>query len=249
MKKLALLAGLTLSIVACKEKDLTDNNPALPDENIQMKTSFLYDGEGFSEDSILTNNVGNVFHITDIKFLISDLYLINKGDSSSLDTGYYKFDQKNVDKYVALLDGGGYSGFYGFRLGLDSMETVSLNPQNARGDGLLDQDLIRNDAFGYNGFVIKGRVRDPQDPLDTIGKIPFEYHIGGYYINRVLRSEMLNFSVSNTTTANFILNVDPEPIFNDFDIVATPTVTSDFSDPVDFEIAEMMMDSLRIKLF
>ncbi|GEM_PF-1042367 len=252
MKKLALLAFVVISIVACKEKDLTNDNPALPEENLQLKTSFLYGDKGIYEDSVLVNNKGNRFFITDIKFLLNNLYFIhtNKPERDSVlwDTGYYAISTDALTKFVAILEPGGYSGHYGFKIGLDSVAWAN-RPTNPRGDALTDADLIRNDGFGYNALVIKGRAIDPADPLDTAGNIPFEYNIGGYFISKKYRSDKLNFSLSSSSEVNLILNVDIEPIFNDFDIVAKPTVISDISDPVDYEIAEMMMDSLAVGLF
>ncbi len=250
MKQFALLFCLALiTAVSCKEKDLSGNNPALPNENLQLKISFLYDGKIYTSDSLLENKLGQKFYVTNLKLLITNLYFKSTQDSMLLDSGYYAFDRKTPTQFVAFIEGGGYSGRYGFRLGLDSLQTLKANPETARGNGLTNVHVARNDDYGYNALVIEGLALDPTDTTDTTGSIPFQYHVGGYYIYKNYISDRLNFSVSNTTTANFIITVDIEPILNNFDILANEAILSDPTDPVDFEIAERMLDSLEVGLF
>lgn len=250
MKKFLLLLLASSFIIACEEKDLTGDNPPLPIENVEIAVSFLYNGKGYKTDSILTNNKGNKFFLTDVKFLLSGVFVKSMEDTFRRDDGYFTYSWTNLEELVMELPDGGYSGHYGFELGVDSITNVDLEPSQApAGSGLTDTDMYRNDGTGYNSIVIIGRALDPANPDDTIGTIPFRYEIGSLLLDRSLRSGQANFAVTADTQVNLILNVDTWPIFNDFDIVTRPMVTTDPSNSVDFAVAKEFSDSLLIQLF
>lgn len=252
MKKLVFLSAiLTLFISSCKEKDLTEDNPDLPEENVHVGVSFLYDEKGLSPDSIITNNLGNRFYVTEVKFLMSNFFIFSESDSIKAPDDVFKtFSLTNTSELIMLLPDGGYSGFYGFTVGLDSIYNYTIIPTDTDEDsGLRDEDIIRNDGFGYNSIVIKGRVFDPADPNDSIGKIPFEYQVGSELLSKNVRSNLTNFAVTSTTQVNFILNVDIEPIFSDFDITKRPTASTQVGNTVDIAIVTQIRDDIQISLF
>ncbi len=228
---------------------LTDTPPN-PVENVEIAVSYLWNNLGFKPDSLLTNNKGNQFFITDIKVLFSRFYVLSAGDTFQNKNGNFAYTLNNVEQLVHELPDGGYSGFYGFRLGVDSMVNITTLPgQSPEGSGLRESGMFRNDGMGYNSILIEGRAIDPTDPDDVTGTIPFRYEIASHYFRRELNSGQANFAVTADTQVNLILNIDAWPIFNDFDIVARPTITSDPNNAIDFAQAQMMSDSLYIKLF
>lgn len=251
MKKLLSFCILSVILISCEEKDLSVDNPPLPDENVEVAASFIYNGKGYSPDSIITNRKGNQFFLTSIKVLLSDFYAFSKGDSFKAVDSYHVFGKDNLEVLVLELPDGGYSGVYGFSLGVDSIDNMDLKPTDSKAANtdLTDTDMYRNDGNGYNSIVIEGRVINPNDPDDNYGSIPFKYEIGSLYIRRDVESGNSNFAVTADTQVNLILSVDTWPIFNDFDILTRPTITTDFSNSLDFNMAKEFSDSLHIKLF
>ena len=246
MKKVISIFLVVFTIVGCKEKDLTSENPPLPSENVELAVSLLYNKKGFTADSLLTNKKGNKFFIKQVKFLVADFYVVSKGDSFIARNTYFTFDREHLEHLVLELPDGGYSGHYGFRLGLDSLRNTQVLTGNA---GKSVEDMFRNDGTGYNAFIISGMAIDPTNANDTAGTIPFSYEIGGPFLQRRLSGNQINFSVTADSQANFILNVDVWPVLNDHNIITRPTVTSDFTNLADFLIAKEMNDSLKVSLF
>lgn len=250
MKKLLLILLIGASLISCEEKDLVDETPPNPVENVEIAVSYLWNNHGLKSDSLLTNNKGNQFFLTNMKVLISGFYVFSNGDTFQNKEGNFSYTLSKVQQLVHELPDGGYSGFYGFRLGADSLVNVTQLPgASPEGSGLRESGMFRNDGMGYNSILLEGRAIDPSDPDDSIGSIPFRYEISSLYFKRDLNSGQANFAVTADTQVNLILNIDPWPIFNDFDIVARPTITSDPNDAIDFAQAQMMSDSLFIKLF
>lgn len=238
-----------MTILSCTEKINTDNPPN-PVENVEIAVSYLWNKHGLKKDSLLTNNKGNKFFLTDVKVLISRFYVLSSGDTFQNKDGNFAYTLDKVEQLVHELPDGGYSGFYGFRLGADSIVNITTLPGAApEGSGLKESGIYRNDNTGYNSILIQGRAIDPSDPDDVTGTIPFSYEISSLYFRRELNSGQANFAVTADTQVNLILNIDPWPILNDFDIVARPTITSDPNNAIDFAFAQMMSDSLFIKLF
>lgn len=248
MKKIIILVLASFTILSCKEKaDPVEPNPV---ENVEIAVSYLWNKHGLKTDSLLTNNKGNKFFITDMKILISRFYVLSAGDTFQNKNGNFTYTLDKVEQLVHELPDGGYSGFYGFRLGADSLVNITTLPgASPEGSGLRATGMFRNDGMGYNSILLEGRAIDPTDPTDVTGTIPFRYEISSLYFKRELNSGQANFAVTADTQVNLILNIDPWPIFNDFDIVARPTITSDPTNSIDFASAQMFSDSLFIRLF
>lgn len=242
---------LLLFLFACKEKDLTTDNPGPPQENTLLATSFIYGDQGtIHPDSLLTNNLGYSFYITEVQVVLTDFFLREDQDTIITKDEPFIVSLKETDQYLVVLPPGGYSGYYGIRIGLDSVESVNIKPSKLpEGNELKNSDVFRNDGFGIDHLIIKGRLLDPLDPLDSVGKIPLEYRVGTYATSRVKGSLMKNFSISRNSSLKFVLQLDFEPIFNDFDLLNTPKITSDISNPADFLMAIDMADSLGVGLF
>lgn len=246
MKKFLALLLIT-GLFACKEKDLTIENPALPDENIKLSFSFIYGDKGFNTDTLITNDIGLQFYIDEVKMLVSNLYFNNAGDTLTFQDTYGIFGYEQTEKLFVEFPAGNYTGQYSLTVGVDSLTSITGTP--ASGSPLLDPDVKRLDGLGYDHFILKGRLLDPADPNDTIGKIPFEYRIGTWETNITELSTQQNFYLNNSSNALFVIQVDITDMLDDLDILQNPMVASDPTNFADFQMAKNMAADLEINLF
>lgn len=250
MKKIFGLLALSL-LISC-EDDISTNNPdPNPNEdNVLLASSFLYGNVGINPDSMLVNNLGYAFFVTDMSLVFSSIYFVEGGDSVAGSTDPFVVSLGSFDQFVLKLLPGGYSGDYRLELGMDSLTGATFDPAALpANDPLIEADVFRLDGTGIDQIIIKGRMIDPTDPLDTIGNLPFEYRIGTDITTRYYQSLQQNFSVTRNAKAKLIMQIDLEPVLKDFDILATPYVVSDPSVPVDMAKAVEMADNLSIGLY
>ncbi len=249
MKKIFGL--LLLSALFSCEKDLTEENPAPSEKNILLATSFIYGEQGsINPDSVFTNDLGYGFFITDIQLVVTKFFFVQKGDTIITREDPFIVDMKQTDELLVVMPPGGYSGYYGVTLGLDSAASADINPGSLDKDSeLQNSDVLRKDNLGIDHVVIKGRLINPLDPLDSTGTLPFEYRLGTEATQKTKTSLMHNFSLMRHSQVKFVMLVDLEPVFNSFDILLFPKITTDPSVPVDFATATDMADSLKIGLF
>lgn len=251
MRKYLALLVLPLAF-ACEEKDLTPDNPAPDPENLFIGTSFVYGEEGINPDSMLTNDLGYNFFIEEVKLVLSDFYLVDQaeGDTIVNDSTAFSVSLEDPRQDMVVLGPGGYSVKYGLRLGLDSLHGALISPATVPpGSDLTDNDLYRKDGFGIDHVIIRGRLLDPFDPLDSIGKIPLEYRLGTYLTSRMIKSDQRNFSIERTSKVKIVLYVDLKPMLHQFELLNRPKVSTDLSNQVDLLFAKQMSDSLKVALF
>ncbi len=249
MKKILLLA-LFSSLIACEEKDLTDDNPAPEDKNTLVATSFIYGEKGIHSDTALSNDLGYSFFITDIQVVVNEFYFVEEGDTVADRTEPFIVSLKETDQQLLKLPPRGYSGYYGLQFGLDSIESFFASPLLLpEGNELRNSNVYRKTADGIDQFIIKGRLLDPDNPLDTIGTIPFQYRLGTYATTRTEASLNQNFALARNSNVKFVLQINLEPVFEMLDIKKFPKVTSDPTVPADIALAISMAENLEIDLF
>lgn len=249
MKKIFSLVLLS-ALFACEEKDLTVDNPAPSDKNILLATSFIYGDEGLNPDSVLTNDLGYRFFITEVQLVASHFFFVEGEDTVVERTEPFVVSMKQTDELILNMPPGGYSGYYGLKFGLDSLESATITPSKLDEDSdLKNADVFRNDKLGIDHVIIKGRLINPTDPMDSTGTINLNYRLGTYYTTKVKTSQNLNFSLMRDSQVKFIMQVDVEPLLNSFDMFKTPQIVTDPTIPVDFNTALDMADSLKIGLF
>lgn len=252
MRKYLLVFLLPLAF-ACEEKDKSVDNPAPNPENVFIGASFVYGDEGIKKDSVIINDLGYNFFIDEVKIVCSDFFMtdVSAGnDTIVTDSSAFVISMEEPQQDMVVLTPGGYSVRYGMRLGLDSLHGALMTQQQAEaGSDMDDPDLYRSDMFGIDHVIIRGRLFDPTDPQDTVGKIPLEYRLGTYLTSKKLQSTQRNFSIERTSKLKLVLFVDLKPVLHQFDLFNKPTVTTDPSNQVDLLFAKQMSDSLKIGLF
>ncbi|WP_417602629.1 hypothetical protein [Owenweeksia hongkongensis] len=248
MRKLFLLL-IVPAFFACKEKDLTTENPAKNKDNVNIETSILYDTSTVHLDTIYTNNLGLEFYFTEMSFAFSDYTFAEKGDTILHRPEPFLITAKNQERLISRFVTGGYSGQYGLRLGLDSAQGVGYTKAMAQDDELKNSSVFRLDADGIDHIVIKGKLFDPLDPLDSIGKIPFDIRIGTTAYSRSKISDVNNFSVSGTAVIPFIVQINLWPVFNDMQLYDRPVIKTDPTNQFDMDAALEVADSLQVNLF
>ncbi len=248
MRKLLFLL-IVPAFFACKEKDLTTENPAKNKDNVNIQVSLRYDTSQVWLDTIYTNNVGLRFFFTDMSFAFSDYTFIEKGDTVLNQPEPFLITIENQERIISRFTPGGYSGKYSLRLGLDSAQGLFYSKPMAQDEELAQSNVFRLDQNGVDHIIFKGQLFDPLDPLDTIGKIPFNFRIGTTALSRLKVSDITNFSVAGTAVIPFILEINLWPVFNELNIYDRPIITTNPSNQFDMDAATEIADSLKISLF
>ncbi len=252
MRKL-IFATLTLTALAwaCKEQDISE---PIPDtRNVELRATFSYGDTTFFLDSAITNQLGLTFFIEELELVGSDFFFVDAASGDTLNEVGEPFalSPENPSTRIATFPPRqlGYSGSYGFRVGLDSLASDTLSPSNVREDSELTDNRFYRQKNGIDHLVITGRLIDPNNPFDSTGTIPVEYRFGTFYTSRIKRSAQKNFSVQENSLTPFIVVVNIKPIFDQFDLFQFREITTDLSNPLDTSIAQERMDSLRVNLF
>lgn len=248
MRKLFLLL-IVPAFIACKEKDLTTENPAKNSDNVSIQVAIIYDTLGVNLDTIYENELGLRFFFTEMSFVFSDYNFTEKGDTLLSQPEPFLITAENKERLIGKFAPSGYSGGYSIRLGLDSAQGVGYTMAMAQDEELKNSSVFRLDADGVNHIVFKGMLFDPLDPLDSIGKIPFDIRVGTTAYSRLKMSSVTNFSVSGTATIPFILQIDLWPVFNEMNLYDRPVITTDPANQFDMEAALEVADSLQVNLF
>lgn len=253
MKKLLALTLLSALVVSCKEKDLSEDNPPLSKNNVQLVSTYLLDGDGINRDSMYTNNVGNRFFIESVKLLAGQVYIIDGGIDSIPSGESYAYSMENTDNNVIKLSAGGYSAFCSVQIGLDSLETQeALVSAKDEDSPFNDLDIKRSPGLaglGYNHLIIKGRVIDSGNPDDSTGTIPLSFKIGTYELIKNASSEKFEFSVVANRNAKFILSIDIGPALMDRDLEGRPVIVTDPTDAADYNAAVEVFENTLIQVF
>lgn len=237
------------ALFACEEKSLVEEDKVPDPNNISIQTSFVYDTLGLRLDSIYTNNLGQEFFFEEVQLVFSNYIFVESGDTVVSLPEPFLMDLKEPVKLIGVITPGGYSGKYGLQLGLDTTQGFGYNSSLAKDEDLKNSSVFRKDGWGIDQVIMKGKLFDPADPLDSIGKIPFEYRLGTPITVQNYNSDVQNFSVSSSSKIPFILQVNLWPIFKNLDIKEMPLIESDPDNVFDMKEAEMMADSLIISLF
>lgn len=248
MRKLFFLL-LIPALFACEEKDLTSENPAPSKDNINIQTSFIYDTLGLQLDSIYTNKVGLEFFFTEVSLVFSNFSFSEQGDTVINLPEPFFISMENKESFIGRIPPGGYSGKYSLQLGLDSAEGLGFNAAMANDEALRKSSVFRADGAGIDQVIIKGKLFDPTNPLDSVGSIPFEYRLGTPLTIQNKQSDTHNFSVSSSSKIPFIIQVNLWPVFKNLNIYADPLVESNPDNLFDISLAQQLADSLQISLF
>ena len=242
-----------LLIMGCEEEDLSNENPAPPQDNVNMKVSLLYNGEGFTSDSLLANNQGDLFYIDSVKFLFSNYFFLksdNPNDTLDPEMNFATVPDNGLEQIVGNLEAGDYSGKHYLVVGVDSL-TSTQQPAQIEGDNtdlLEDKDYQRKDGKGYHHVQIFGRKVDFAQDTSVV---PLEYRLGTHRLKDTIASNVsVNFSVIADRKLNLIVLIDVAPMLNVFSLTKPNNIVeSDPNSTADFNLAKAMMDSLTIEIF
>lgn len=249
--KLALLALVLFSTVACEEKDISEDNPAPAEENVILNASFVYGNMGLRRDTMYTNDRGDQFFIEDVRLLFSDFIFYDNSDTILHDSTVFQMTMDDYEEPLVRLEPGGYSLRYGMTLGIDSLRSVMVNAAmlEEQDEDIDASNYLRSGGFGVSHLVIVGRLLDPSNPEDSTGTIPMRYEIGTFFTNQDYNSEPINFSVGTNRNMPLIAVINIKPILHDFNISGRPIVTTELGNQIDLSLAIQMSDSLQVGLF
>lgn len=249
MRKILLFALFVPVFFSCKEKDLSDNNPAPSTDNVVLQTSFIYGEDGIHYDSLYSNELGLQFYFSEVSVVFSNFVFTENSDTTLWLKEPALFSPSENQRLIGKLEPGGYAGKYSLRLGLDSLEGFNFSSGMAEDEPLKNSSVFRQDKQGIDQLIIKGRLLDPMNIFDSIGTIPFEYRVGTYLTSKIYISDNQNFNVSGNAKIPFIVQINLLPILDEFDMYTTRTIISDRNKWPDMAVALEMADSLQIGLF
>lgn len=254
IKKILFAALAAFSFTSCEESDLSTENETLPTENVLVATSFLYNDKSIKLDSLYSDAAGNQFYITDVKALVSDMYIINYKTDTLVLSDRFTVSIAQTDKLLTRLTPGGYSVTVHANVGLDSnaVKAVQKSGSLPNDDPLLDVDVKRNAQFtgrGYNHLIIKGKVLDVTNPLDSNATLPFVFKVGTDELFESMRTDIINFRVESSKPIKFIFAIDVGEALATRNILARPQIDSDQSNAPDINAATEIMNLSTFNLF
>lgn len=254
IKNILFFCFAIIFLSSCKEKDLSEKNPPLSQKNVLIAATFLYDGGNLPLDTMLVDGAGNQFFISDIKVLLNNIYFVNFFKDTIGVKERFLFTRENTDHLITRLEPNGYSAYIVSDIGMDSTSAANARIEGGMSDDdpLSDSDIKRTfdaSGFGYNHLIIKGRVIDPANPLDTIGTIPFSYKIGTNELVKTTNSEVINFRVESSKPVKFVLLVDVGRALKSKDLKNRPEITTDKTNIADFNAATEVMNLTDFFLF
>lgn len=248
MKKALLIFGIIyLSLSACKEDSLLDDNPAPAADNIELNFLPYYGDEPLKTDSIYINTIGSQFIIDTVSMLISDIRFKDLNLEADIDTAknYVLLSSHRPSAVSGLLPAMGYYGNFQLILGTDSITAVRDQEEVLA----LAPELVRTDSYGFDFFKIKGRILDFTTIIGDTVYDPIEYTIGTYMLSDTSNSDVRGFSIDNLQQMRIFLLADIKPMLNLVPMNLIDQIISDPSDVQDFTLAEAMADSLTIGIF
>lgn len=205
--KFIYLALISILLTNCK-KDLIE--PSEPLKTQPSSGSISLNFETVVGDSALilstktyTNQAGNTFNVTKLKYYISNIKLIKQDNSTwSENYSYHIVDHSNSNTTGFIITGVPFDTYKGieFMIGVDSTHNVSGSQT-----GALDptNDLYWSWNQGYIFAKLEGT-----SPQSTATGSKIMYHVGGYSgANNAIKIISPSF---NGETANVSANVTPE---------------------------------------
>lgn len=232
--KILVLSMSLAGIYSCSSDD--DDDDDFDSRNVKIRFDMKYDTLGFDQDQIYLNDFGQRFKITKLDFLVSDAYVIDVGDSIPFDSVSIA-GMNNRLIAVGDLENGGYSGRFGFQVGLNLTRNI-LFPQFLGANHPLKNDWHFGDSRGYKFLVIEGAV-DTSDAQDREPTMPFSYQIGATQFGFV-KSQARTFSVGANRIVAFDYSFDVEVLLDGVNFINQPTATSDPTKPADFALSTII---------
>ncbi len=232
MRFLMLLA-VAIFIFSCKNDDDSDS---FDGRNVRIRFDMTYDTTTFSPNNIYTNDFGQRFKISKLEFLVSDAYVVDGLDSIS-------FDSVNIAGMnnrlipVGELENGGYSGKFGFQVGLDTNRN-KVYPQFLGPNHPLKTGWHFGDSRGYKFLILEGAV-DTSSTQDKEPTVPFSYHIGANQF-AFSRAQLRTFSVGANRYVDFDYSFDVEVLVDGINFINQPKATSNPTKAADFALSTII---------
>lgn len=232
--KLLMLLAVALFVFSCSSKDDSDDD--FDGRNLRIRFDMSYDTIPFSPNDIYTNDFGQRFRVSKLEFIVSDAYVVDAGDSIPFDSvsiaGMY-----NRLIPVGELDNGGYTGKFGFQVGLNTSRN-NLYPQFLAANHPLKNDRHFGDSRGYKFLIFEGAV-DTSVAQNREPTFPFSYHIGADQF-AFKQAQLRTFSVGANRYVDFDYSFDISVLVDNINFVNQPRATSDPTKPADFALSTII---------
>ncbi len=172
-----LIRALTLLLLlfaACEPEIIESHKNG---GRIVLEFSHLVDGKALIADSLFyVNKAGNQYEINEVKYFISDVYLVNRnGKKAFIDDQtaihYYDIDIPSTLDWNVFdtIEEGVYDSI-SFIFGLNEQRNISFAFVNPPEVNMFWPDIL---GGGYHYLMLNGKWKNPQNTTT-----PFDFHLG-----------------------------------------------------------------------
>jgi hypothetical protein len=238
LKKMFVPALLAMAAVSCNKLE-TVGVGALDNRNVALDVIYTYDTLFLTPNQLITNDVGSRFYIQDVQMIVWNFNVESDDTTIESPTSYAVSTLANPSVKVARFQGGTYSGFYGFTVGVADPVNL-LGPAQFPADHPLKPAGLYSPApIGYHYLTISGLAIPAGAPANLPPSIPFKLVIA----SKDLKSNFQKFKtfvLSSGGTVNLSVEVDLEPLLNNFPLGLVNEVKSDPADAQDYAKAQQL---------
>jgi hypothetical protein len=243
-----LLLLLMGSLITACDKDLVDDPPIdAGRRNFMVRFDYLFNGVDYKRDSLIVLGPTNKFRITDVNFLISSAFATRSiGDSIISENMFTWTTLAETDYLIGEIPAGSYNGHLGFTFGLDSL-TNALPPTEFPRTPLSENNLFLDGIRGYSFIRIRGNAMNP-DTTSLQTTIPFNYVVATTPLAYTVSKERaFSLNVGNRVVYRAI--IDLGSLFDGLNPSEVNSITSDPTNPIDYERAEKIMQNFAARGF
>jgi hypothetical protein len=188
---------------------------------------------------LITNNVGSRFLIQDVQMIIWNFNVETDDTIVDSPTSYAVSTLAEPSVKVARFPGGTYSGFYGFTVGVSDADNLIGPAPLPTNHPLKAPGLYSAPPIGFHYLTISGVAAPAGVPSNLPPSIPFKLVIASKDLKSTFQ-KFKTFVLPNGGTVNLSVEVDLEPMLNNFPLGIVNEVRSDPADAQDFAKAQQL---------
>ena len=241
-----LLLLLTLMVAGCKKSILNDDPGITTSDNVRLRIFPYWNNYYFNSDSLYFAG-GSFLKVDEISVIHSNFTFVDDGDT--LPAGEIR-EWKitgGTDLLLGYLEPGSYTGFYIYKVGLDSVSNLKPPQSYPEGHPLANTQYYRGPGKGYNFITITGRIQDPNKP-NSEPTIPLKWVVATQDL--VLDYKMTeSFNVVAGKMVTFDVVFDVAKLFDGLFPLVNPIIKADPSDTQDFNLAQTLQNNFKTKAY
>lgn len=238
LKRFIVPVVLAVAAVGCNKLE-TVGVGALDNRNITLDVIYTYDTLLLNGSQQITNAVGSRFLIQDVQMIIWNFSVESDDTTIESPTSYAVSTLAEPSVKVARFQGGTYTGFYGFTVGVPDAVNLVGPAQFPSGHPLSPAELYSPAPIGYHYLTISGLAAPAGVPGNLPPSIPFKLVIASKDLKSNFK-KFKTFVLANGGKVNLNVEVDLEPMLNNFPLGIVNEVKSNPADAQDYAKAQQL---------